>query len=53
MHSVEGKSDLDLGPMTLALKLDLDMVTMYHHTKNEASVSRYSKVKAQTHTQTV
>ena len=34
----------DLDPMTLAVKFDLDMVKMYHHTKNEVSVSRYSKV---------
>ena len=25
--------DLDLDPMTLILKLDLDMVKMYHHAK--------------------
>ena len=40
------KSDLD--PMTLILKLDLDIVKMYHHTKNEVSLSRHSKVKART-----
>ena len=40
-----------LGPMTF--KLDLDMVKMSHHTKNEVSMSRHSKVIAvQTHTQT-
>ena len=38
--------------MTLILKLDLDMVKMYHHTKNEACMSRNSKVIAQTDTQT-
>ena len=40
--------------MTLILKLDLDMVKMYHHTKNEVSTSTGSKVIAQTdtHTQT-
>ena len=27
--------DLDLAPMTMILKLDLDMVKMYLHTKNE------------------
>ena len=27
--------DLDLKPMTLVLTLDLDMVKMYLHTKNE------------------
>ena len=47
------KSDLNLGPMTLVLKPDLDMVKMSHHTKNEVSVSRYSKVIACTDTQTV
>ena len=40
------KSDLDLDPMTMALKLDLDMVKMYHHTKNDVSMSRHSKEKA-------
>ena len=34
--------------MTLILKFDLDMVKMYHHTKNEVSTSRHSKVIAQT-----
>ena len=38
--------------MTLILKLDLDMVKMYHYTKNEASMSRHSKVIARTDTQT-
>ena len=38
--------------MTLILKLDLDMVKMYHHTKNEVSVSTGSKVIAQTDRQT-
>ena len=38
--------------MTLILKLDLDMVKMYHHTKNENSMSRHSKVIAQTDTHT-
>ena len=32
------KSDLDLDPMTLVLKLDLDMVKMYHHNKSEVSM---------------
>ena len=36
--------DFDL----MVLKLDLDMVKMYHHTKNEVSMSRHSKVLAQT-----
>ena len=38
--------------MTLVPKLDLDMVKMYHHTKNEVSMSRDSKVIAQTDRQT-
>ena len=45
--------------MTFILKIDLDMVKMYHCTKNEDSMSRHLKVTAQTdrqtdtHTQTV
>ena len=46
------KSDVDLGPMTLVLKLDLDMVKMSHYTKNEVSMSGHSKVIACTDTQT-
>ena len=38
--------------MTLILKLDLDIVKMYHHTKNEVSMSTGSKVIAQTGTHT-
>ena len=38
--------------MTLILKLDLDRVKICHHTKNEVSMSRHSKVIAQTDTQT-
>ena len=40
--------------MALILKLDLDIVKMYHHTKNEVSMSTGSKVIAQTdrHTDT-
>ena len=34
--------------MTLILKLDLNMVKMYHHTKSQVSMSRHSKVIAQT-----
>ena len=34
--------------MTLILKLDLDMVKMYLHTKNEVSMSRGLKVIAWT-----
>ena len=37
--------------MTLILKIDLDIVKMYHHTKNEVSMSTPSKVIAQTDTQ--
>ena len=36
--------DLDLDPMTLILKLDLDMVKMYLHTKNEVPMWSGSKV---------
>ena len=32
--------------MTLVLKSDIDMVKMYHHTINEVSMSRHSKVIA-------
>ena len=38
--------------MTLILKLDLDIVKMYHHTKNEVSMSIPSKVIARTDRQT-
>ena len=38
--------------MTLVLKLGLDMVKMYHHTKNAVSMSRHSKVLAQMDRQT-
>ena len=38
--------------MTLILKLDLDMVKVSHQTKNEDSMSRYSKVIACTDTHT-
>ena len=38
--------------MTLIPKLDLDMVKMYHHTQNEVSMSRHSKVIAQKDTHT-
>ena len=33
--------------MTLVLKLDLDMVKILYHTKNEVSMSKHSKVLAQ------
>ena len=39
--------------MTLILELDLDMEQMYHHSKNEVSMLRHSKVMPeQTHRQT-
>ena len=38
--------------MNLVLKLDLDMIKMYHHTENEVSMSRHLKVIARTDTQT-
>ena len=44
--------DLDIEPMTSTLELDLPMVKMYHHTKNEVSMSTASKVIAQTATHT-
>ena len=37
--------------MTLILELDLDIIKMYHHTKNEVSMSRHPKVIARTDTQ--
>ena len=40
------QSDFDLHLMTLVLELDLDIVKMSHHTKNEVSMSRHSKVIA-------
>ena len=43
---VNSISDLDLNPMTVVLKLGLDMVEMYHHTKNEVSMLRHSQVIA-------
>ena len=61
--SIFYQSDLDLYPMTLVVKLDLDIVNILYHTKNEVSISKHSKVIAQTdrhidgqtdtHTQTV
>ena len=38
--------------MTLIFKLDLDIVKMYYHTKNEVSMSTGSKVIAQTDSHT-
>ena len=46
------QSDLDHHPMTLIPKLDLDMVKILYHTKNEVSVSKHSKVIGQTDRQT-
>ena len=49
------QSDLDLNPMTLIPKLDPDKVKLSHHTKNEVSMLKHSKVKPdrQTETQTI
>ena len=44
--------DLDLDPMTLVLKLDLDIVKLYVCTKDEAPTSNGSKVIAWTDIQT-
>ena len=44
--------DLDRDPMTLVLKLDLDMVKMYLRTKNEVPSCSSSKVIASTDRQT-
>ena len=38
--------------MTLVLKLDVDIVKLYHHTKTEVSMSRHSKVTSQMDRQT-
>ena len=44
--------DLDLNPMTLIVKLELDMVNMYLYTKDEVPSYSSSKVIASTDTQT-
>ena len=44
--------NLDLDPMTLALKLDLDIIKMYVYTKNEVLSFSGSKVIMWTDTQT-
>ena len=48
--SVEGQPpacfDLDLGPMTLVLKFDLDMVPIYHCAKKKVSIPSASKVRS-------
>ena len=46
--SVFCSCDLDLDPMTLTYELDLDILKMYLHTKNEVSRSTLSKVRART-----
>ena len=46
------QSDLYIDPMTMILKLDLDMVEMSCRTKNDVSMLRHLKVKAQTDRQT-
>ena len=38
--------DPDLGLMTLVLKLDLDMVLIYHCAKRKVSILSASKVRA-------
>ena len=42
----------DLGPMTLVLKLDLDMVLIYHCAKTKVSIPSASKDTARTDTHT-
>ena len=42
----------DLDPMFLVLKLDLDVVKMYHHTKNKVFMLRHLNVIARTGTDT-
>ena len=44
--------DTGIEPMAFVLELDLDMVKMYHHTKNEVSVPTATKVITHTHTHT-
>ena len=41
--------DLDLDPMSLIPKHDLDIMEIYHHAKNESRGSRGSKVIAKKH----
>ena len=45
-------NNLDLHPLTLILKLDLDMVMMYNHAKKKIDMSMHSKVIACTDRQT-
>ena len=49
---LSNQSDLDLNPMALVPELGLNVVKMPHHTKNEVSMSRHSKVLPRTHTHT-
>ena len=44
--------DIDLDPMTFIFELDLDIMKMYLHTKNEVPRSRHSNVRTQTDTYT-
>ena len=50
-NSLFYQNNLDLDPMALILKLDLDIVKMYHHAKSEVSRSLHSKVIACTDTE--
>jgi len=45
-------SDLDLDPMTLIYELDLHILRIYLHIKNELSMLRFLKSYRQTDTQT-
>ena len=44
--------DLDIDPLTLILKQDLDNTMMYYYAKDEVSISIHSKVIAWTHMRT-
>ena len=46
------QSNLDIDPMTLTFKLDLDMVKIFNHAKNEVSMSRHSSYSPNRHTDT-
>ena len=45
------KIDLDLDPMKLIPKLDLDIVKTHHRTKNEVSMLRHLKVRTDKETE--
>ena len=45
-------NDLNTDPMTLTLKLYLDTVKMYYHTKNEVSLQKLALTDTWTHTDT-